>query len=300
MGELAEVREGAMNWAEKEALEEESPQEEVAEEEVVEEAAEEAVEEVEAPEEDAAEKRDKVDYGALHAERERRKQAQRELEEIRTKYSTLEERIATINEQIARQNQAPTPTFEENPDEYFRHQLEQTGKSVEELKAEMSKSSEAEQHRLAQQQLAQSIMAAEAEFRRESPDYDDAVNFLREARAREYAIWGIDDPSEINLRLYGEALQLAEHARQAGMSPAQLAYNLASARGYRKAAAQQVGDDASKKLEKVKKGQESSKSLSSRGGEGEPVLDAEALANMSDEEFALAMKRGVWSKVIGQ
>lgn len=238
------------------------------------------------------EKRRTVDFGAFHEERERRKALQAELDEFRGKYSTLEERIKAINEHIVERG---VPAYEEDPGAYLRHQLEKTGQTVNELQSEVKQGNERLAEQAARAELANRIVASENAFRQENPDYDAAVGFLREGRAQEYRAMGYADPAQIEQMLMAEAFQLAEQASAQGVSPAQLAYNVARARGY---ARQEKTDDNVTKLESIEKGQSRTKSLSGAGGEDRPVLDAEALANMSDEEFARAMKDGTWNKVL--
>lgn len=289
---------------EKELAAAEEVKEETTEETETEETTEEQVETKEASEETTEEtteeaddkKQRKVDHGALHAERERRKHLQKQVEEYEAKQKTLEERLNAISEQMKKASEAPTPTYEDDPEAYLRAQVEKTGQTVEELRSQMEQSGKQQEAIQSRHELANRIVSSENAFRAENPDYDDAVNFLRQGRVREYQAMGYDDPSQIEQFITNEVFNLAELATRQGMTPAQLAYQVAQARGYAKA---EKVENEDKKLEKVQKGQDRSKSLSGAGGESESVLDAEVLANMTDAEFAQAMKEGKWSKVMG-
>ena len=103
---------------------------------------------------------------------------------------------------------------------------------------------------------------------------------------------GITDPAQINQALSMEAMQLAQTAMNNNMSTAEMAYNIAKGRGYSPKA-------AVNKLDTIQKGQAKSSSLSNAGGTEERVLDIEALADMSDADFADAVKKGAWEKIMG-
>lgn len=256
---------------------------------------EEAVEaETEAPveaEEESETKQKMVPLPALHEERKRRQALEAELKERDEKYARLDERLKLLDEKM-RPKEPEIPAYEEDPFEHLRQKLTKEEQERGDITKRLSEFEEHQKQQQAQALLHQSVVAAENEFRNEHPDYDEAVNHLKSARAKEYNAMGITDPGQIQQMLSQEAVQLAQMALHNNKSPAQMAYDIAVSRGYAQKAT------AEDKLANIEKGQKKSTSLSGTGGGEERVLDIEALANMSDADFAKAMEDGLWGKVV--
>lgn len=247
------------------------------------------------PDEEAGEKEKKetprVPLPELLDERKKRQEAEREVNEFRTKQAVLEERISQIAER-----QKPTEvSYEDDAGEYLRRQAEQSGETVKELSGKLDKITEREEAVQQQNAITQRLLTSEAVFRQGNPDYDDAVNFLRSARADEYKAMGYQDSAQIEHLLTMEAFQLVQTAMQNNTDPAEMAYRIAGARGYQ---AKKPDAGTKDKLDNIQQGQERNKSLSNVGGGEEPATDAESLANMSDAEFNAAMKDGRWDKIM--
>lgn len=237
----------------------------------------------------------KVPYPQFKREREARQAAEAARQEYEKKLAVLEDRFTQLNERLTPKEEKPEiPAYEEDPFEHLRQKqlLEEQERS--EFTKRLSEFEEQQRYQQANAHLHQQVVAAEGQFRVEHPDYDDAVQHLKTARAREYNAMGITDPSQIEQMLGQEAVQLAQMAFHNNRSPAQMAYEIAVSRGYSQKAAPQPVD----KLANIEKGQSKSTSLSGAGGGEQRVLDIEALANMSDEEFSAAMKNGQWGKLV--
>lgn len=248
---------------------------------------------VESVEEEKEEKKEtpRVPLPELQAERKKRQALEAEIKERDEKYTRLEERLNLINEKL----QPQTPSYEEDPAEHLRQRGDQTAQSVEELNKRMEEFNQQSEMQRQQYELTQHVVASENEFRQTAPDYDDALAFLRGGRVQEYAAMGITDPAQQQQMLNQESIQLAASAVQAGLSPAELAYNIAVNRGYAKKAGEVQQKDP---LDNIEKGQKKSASLSNVGGGEERVLDIEALANMDDDDFSQAMANGQWDKIM--
>jgi hypothetical protein len=108
---------------------------------------------------------------------------------------------------------------------------------------------------------------------------------------------GMTDVAERNRFIANEERGLVAQAFRSRRSPAQMLYNLAVARGFTapapSSATQQQADPA-QKVEQIARGQRvAGASLSGAGGSSGEGLTADALANMSEEEFAaMAAKLG--------
>jgi hypothetical protein len=134
------------------------------------------------------------------------------------------------------------PDFVEDPKGYVDHKqqelLQQIAKANEKAETEGKKAQEtaaqaAEQVQL--QQLIGSLQAAESAFVRESPDYYDALNHVRNVRVfqlKEFNPEITDD--EVAKVIRSEELGLAAQLMRAGKNPSQVVYRLAQQYGYQK------------------------------------------------------------------
>ena len=211
-----------------------------------------------APAAPAAEKPDRhVPLAALHEERQRRQELQRELEETRRRTERIEQTWQDIQSRLTAQQLAqqeaqlraeqerqlqenPPPKWEEDPAGFLRWQAEQNAKAlaeqqrvIEEFRQQQLQQSQQE---LARQQFTAQVVSQEARFRSEHPDYDQAVNFIKQRRDQELSTWGITDPVRRAEIVQQEIVFLASNALQSGANPAEKAYDMAQRFGYRNSA----------------------------------------------------------------
>jgi len=135
--------------------------------------------------------------------------------------------------------------------------------------------------------LKATLRRDEDEFREAAPDYDDAIEFLRDQRDRELERVGVHDPGARSALIAHEIRDMAQRNYSNGSSAAETAYELAKIRGYQG----QRKPDAPQKLDVIRRGQQASRSLSSAPGSsprGRPSLDQ--IANMSAKEFESHVK----------
>jgi hypothetical protein len=124
------------------------------------------------------------------------------------------------------------------------------------------------------------------DFEAETPDFKAAYNHLLNARAAELKAIGYDTPETLHNALIADELAIAQMAFEKGKSPAEMLYNLANQRGYKKEQAADAKSAAAEKLEAIERGQAANKSLSNAGGSsGDPDMTAEALIAMPADEF---------------
>lgn len=223
-----------------------------------------------------------VPQGALHAEREKRKAVQAELEAAKQQLAA----IARMREQTNARKPEPLPEADDPAAmEHLRARLAET----EQRTVRMEQQRELDAADYAETQQLYGVMAsAEAAFRAQQTDYDDAISYLAQARAKELTRYGMSPP-QINQVLSEEAAEIARTAIQQGMNPAELAYGIAQDRGYRptqaEAAPPAKQGGAAATLEAIAKAQGASKSLGAGGGSSGAVLTAEAIAAMDADEF---------------
>ncbi len=233
-----------------------------------------------------------VPHAALHKERERRKSTEQELNTYRERMARAEERLAVLNEVLTQPTAPQTqtgPAQEEVPDPekdifaYVKH-LE---KKLSGLEQTTQKTAEERQREQSLNQL-QSAYAADAQkFMAEKPDFRDAYGYIANSRARELAALGYSQ-DQIRQQLTYEETNIVAQAFQQRRSPSAVLYEQAIARGYtpKQAAAAAQSVNPGQRLDNVARGQATQKSLSGAGGSAGEGLTIEALASMSDDEFA--------------
>jgi len=233
-----------------------------------------------------------VPHQALHKERERRKGVETELNTYRERMARAEERLAVLNEVLTQpaQPQAPTgPQTEEVPDpekDIFAY-VKYLEKKLSGIEQTTQKTVEERQREQGLQQL-QSAYAQDAQkFMTEKPDFKDAYGYIANSRAKELAALGYSQ-DQIRQQLTYEETNIVAQAFQQRRSPSAVLYEQAIARGYtpKQAAAAAQAVNPAQKLDTVAKGQATQRSLSAAGGTAGEGLTLEALANMSEEEFA--------------
>lgn len=252
-----------------------------------------------------------VPYGALHEERQRRKQweadakakdaqlqqflqaqAQRDQE-----YTIAQQRLAQM---LAAQTQPPPPDKQADPLAYMVHQTEQTAAQLQALQQQtvqrqqqewqtqqqMARQQAAEQQ---QRQLVQLTVSSEQQFRAQKADYDEAVKFAKTQRTKELIAVGYDETQAQQMAQH-EGWQLAHQWLSQGMNPAERAYALAQSMGY-----QPKTIDPEQREQMHEAGRAASKPTG--GGNVRGRLTAQQLAQMtptqlarvSDEDFRAAM-----------
>ena len=153
---------------------------------------------------------------------------------------------------------------------------------------------------LQNQQLDSSISSDEDMFTQVRPDYPQASDYFVQSRAQE--LLAFYPPAEAQKMMLAEARQIARAAWERGQSVGEVIYGLAQARGYnpgmpqRQPAPQQQGGQpapqqrrgpaAGDVVDSINRGQAAGRSLSGSGGASPESLNANAILDMSDEEFA--------------
>lgn len=217
-----------------------------------------------------------VPHGALHEERMRRKELQRELQEYREKFARADERLKTLETK-----KEPGPSFEDDPLTYTRQELEQLKGTVDKVSGEGLQELRSEVETL---RIQRAIERQEMTFERTTPDYRDALGFYVKSRADAISELGYDEQEARDL--IAQELQNATHrAIQAGKNPAEVVYRMAQKSGF-KAQEKNKQEGDQKNLETLKKAEGASRSLSEASGKTKGELSAEVLADMSDEDFA--------------
>lgn len=241
-----------------------------------------------------------VPHEAFHAEREKRKAFEREVNELKTFKAVMEDRWKTL----LTATDKPAEKAEEDPEpdanvDIFAHNA-WLKRQIDKERSIRSERDEAEKaSRVAQEQeqavwsewhqSAQSYMA-------ETPDFGDAVKFMSDLRDKQLQALSFANPQLRNeqgrvQQINAELKSIIQAAKQQGLSPAQAVYQLAQGFGYQKAAQAPVraapqSPQMPEKLEKVAKAQEASRTLGqASGAPGGDAMTIDSLSKMGQAEF---------------
>jgi len=174
----------------------------------------------------------------------------------------------------------PEPDFVQDPKGYVDHRvteaiakLEETGKQVETI----GKTAEQAQAEVQFNRFMTDLTVTEQNFVASTPDYYDALNHIRNARAMELKILVPDiTDDQVENQIRQEEIGLASQLMKQGRNPHEYAYRLAAARGYQKKAAPPPIPDVPKPTQLAP-----DQTLGTSGGSEAPDTDA-------PDEFARA------------
>ena len=246
---------------------------------------------VESPKEETQQKEQKmVPLAALHEERMRRREIEKESKE---RFEKLEQRL-----QLIANPPPPVPKFEEDPAGHLQHQVQTTQAELKAIRESSEQSRQQQEAIQLEQQISVSTQAAEQIFAKDHPDYLDAVKYLQTIADKNLEMMGLEDPIARQAQIRKDALAMSFKALQMGKSPAEVAFNLAVNYGYRKAEPK-AEPDAAKKIDAINQGQKTA--AMPAGGTKSEVLTLAALEQMDDEEFnKLIDDPSAWKKLVKQ
>lgn len=253
-----------------------------------------------------------VDQRALHEERERRKRLETELRTEREARTRLDERLTLLTQAAQAAVDAPAarvaeppPAFDADPKAFIERNFQTIRQELAEARQQIQQAAEAASRTAQAQQAAQGLddlqqwgRSQESEFGQATPDYAQAVQYLRDTREKVIRASGMDDPVQIQRAIAADVRAVAQRARETGANFGAMLYGIAEAHGYRKTTAAPVAAPVAaaapaatqrppaNAAERLIRGQEMATTLGSTGAApaGEPA--AAVIAGMSDEAFA--------------
>lgn len=238
----------------------------------------------------------KVNYGALKEERERRKALERQVEELNQKFSLASQRLDMVVQ--ARQTAQPQPEKPKAPPSPKDDLMGATEYAIQRISEfdRQAQMTAQQRQQMAEQQRVQSYVLGEysraaAERASADPTFSEAQNFLLKQRFEERIAAGQSE-QEAYAGTQRDEYLFAEDAVRNRVNPADRIVAVAKARGWQPKApetatvAPSVTD--ADKLATIAAGQAAAASLSTAGtgGAAKSKIDAKALGEMSDKEFA--------------
>ena len=253
-----------------------------------------------------------VPQKALHAERERRKAAQQEAATFKEDATRLKTQLEILSQalQAPQQTQQPAAPADADPmpdpqQDIFGYVAWQQ-RELQRIRTQLEEKTRGVTERIESRDVAEHYRADANAFARETPDFGNAYMHLVKTVDAELQFRGITDASQRQQMIAQMEREEVAKARAAGKRPAEVIYNLAKFRGYSAAvqaaqnptasAAQAPSQPApanpqvSSVLDNVARGQQIATSLSNAPGGPSNGLTAEAIARMSDAEFAALPK----------
>ncbi len=237
------------------------------------------------------EKRWRDTQGALKAERGKRQERDRELEELRAEIETLKGgRPSQAQQETADDlGLGEAPDMEKDPMAYLKWTKQVVDAMMQERRQTASEQQQESEQSNYVRQVVQTFTQAENEYRKAVPDYDDAMEHLRQARIAEIEAFGIPKAQAVQ-QFQQEALQMADAAYRTGNQPAAVVYKIAQTRGYRPKAAEETKADpvqdrqkADAEMQKRRDAEKLSKSLGGGGGKAAKSGPSIELANATKD-----------------
>lgn len=224
-----------------------------------------------------------VPLAALHEERTRRKEIDKQLREAQQQIAEFRGKFSVIERlQSGQQQQTEQPAGDPNPEDDIFGAVNAIKQKLDATEAEKKAATE-------HTTFVNSYKADAQKFIGTTPDYMDAYNHLLSSRAAELQAIGYEG-EELGRALQADEIGIAQMAMSKGKSPAEMLYSLAKQRGYTKkeaaAAAAEAPPAGLEKLETIERGQAANKSLSNTGGNaGDQDMTAERLLGMPIDDF---------------
>ena len=240
-----------------------------------------------------------VPHAALHQERTRRQEIERQAAEDRRKYEARFEELLKLVPQPAAatapaQDKPALPDPQQDPAGYIIADMQQKGASIEEIKQQLAVFNQERQQQQVVATVIQRARHAENVFRQEVPDYDQGLSYLRELRDKQLSVL-VPDPTMRAAQIEQEYLTISAHALQHGSNPADIVYRMAQASGYRPADASgtqppiaepaATAPSQAERLQMVQRGQEQSRGLGNVRGNGPSPITAAKLLDMEGDKF---------------
>lgn len=247
-----------------------------------------------------------VRHGAFHQERERRKNAERQLAELQERYARGDERLKLLTQamqagpqgQQAAQPAAaaePEPVPDPNQDifgyvQHLEKRLAEVASGQQQMTEAQKQQAEADRETQERNSVVSAFQRDHARLVQAEPTYGDAYAYLIHGRVAELKMFGLNDQEAI-AQANADELSFVRACFARNVSPAEQAFALAKSRGFTPKASEPAApaaapaETAAERQTRLAAGQAASKSLSSAGGAPAGEVTLEMLASMSESEF---------------
>lgn len=227
---------------------------------------------------------------------EARKQSKQLREQMEERDRTNASAIAELNAKLERLANPPAlePSYDDSPAEFLRLEQERSKAEIKELREGLDKRAKETESQTQQRQVIDYVKSemekSEYAFVSKTPDYMDAVNYLRSVSEKNLRAQGVTDPAIIKKVTDQQSFGIAVNALQQGLNPAEVAYTFAKNYGYTHKV------DATKQVKAMAEAQGRTQTMGN--GKSDTTLSISALAQMDDEELAdVVSDNAKWRKI---
>lgn len=196
-----------------------------------------------------------VPQSALHEARQQAKEYKARMERMESLFQKSMERPQPQQQQAPAKAQPEIPAYDQDPLGHTKAQLDRAMATIDELKGNFQQRTQHDEQAARTQSTLETYGRHVSTFKRQTPDYDDAFQYLMDTRDKELSFVH-EDPTERTNRIQYEEGYLAAAAMRQGKNPAQVFYEMAKVRGYK---GKQPAVEENK-IERLTKGQQASRS----------------------------------------
>lgn len=255
---------------------------------------------------EAAPESNTVPIAIVAEQRQRARDAEEANKELRDKVVRMETLFERFQQEAGPRpygEQAPEiPDYDEDPLGNLQATNTVLQQQVQALVGNAQQQHAVEEQQGTEAQLMGRYETATRTFMEITPEYADAYKFLAKIRDADLETLGYDDPGQREMVIKREEGIIAGRAMTAGKNPAEVLFNYAKARGFKKGAPGN-GEDTTEtdydKLALIDEGQRSSRSIGGPKGGTEGPISLERLSEMNeddpefDDAFQEAKRRGL-------
>jgi len=234
-----------------------------------------------------------VPQGALHQERERRKETERQFQELQRQFAEIQAKLNPPPEIVV-----PDPVLQ--PEAFKQFQIDQ----IKQRAAEKADADRRATEQAQEQQIMARVNQDVMQFKATVPDYDPAFQHAVKVRREELAFYG-NSPEQIDQQIEVDVRAIVTQAYTQGKNPGELFYNYAKMRGYSpaQAARDPVPAQAAAQVNALAEAQRQTQSMATAGGpSSDGGVTIETLAKMSEAQLAKmpkAERDAMMQKVMG-
>jgi vacuolar-type H+-ATPase subunit I/STV1 len=230
---------------------------------------------------------DHVPLATFLEEKKARKGLETKAQEMERQLAEFKGKFAIIDRlKLGGEADPEKPAAPPTPEDDIFGAVKHTGETLAQIQKRLDDADAAQKAAGEQKAFVDKYRADAATFEQTAPDFKAAYDFLLNSRAAELKAIGYDTPEALHQALVADEFAIAEMAFAKNKSPAEMIYNLANQRGYKKASPDPDKGKGAEKLDAIERGQAANKSLSNTGGSsGDPDMTAEALIAMPADEF---------------
>lgn len=234
-----------------------------------------------------------VPQGALHQERERRKETERQFQELQRQFAEIQAKLNPPPEIVV-----PDPVLQ--PEAFKQFQIDQ----IKQRAAEKAEADRQAQERAQEQQIMARVNQDVQQFKAVTPDYDQAFQHAVKVRREELAFYG-NSPEQIDQQIEVDVRAIVGQAYSQGKNPGELFYGYAKMRGYSpaQAARDPIPQASAAQINALAEAQRQTQSMATAGGpSSDGGVTIETLAKMSEAQLAKmpkAERDAMMQKVMG-